>query len=273
MTSPRHRLLPVLFLMMLWSLLLGTGTALAASEREYILGPGDVIKISVFEHPELATEVRVSETGRIRFPLVGEVPVGGLSTSQTESALVSALVGGGFLKKPQVNILLTVYRSQQIDILGHVGRPGRFPIDQHPARLSDFLAQAGGILPSGADVVRIVRSVSGKPQLLEINHLEMFDEGKLDRDLAVQGGDVIYVPRAPYYYAYGEIQRPGQFRVEARMTVMQAMAVAGGVTPRGTLRNMQVTRRDQQGNLRTFTPSLADYVQSDDVFYIKESLF
>lgn len=261
------------FLLCLVCLAAGVAGAAGTGDSEYILGAGDVVKISVFEHPELAMETRVSESGRLRFPLVGEVTVAGLTTLQAESALANALANGGFLKKPQVNLLVSVFRSQQIDILGHVQRPGRYPIDQHPARLSDFLAQAGGVLPTGADVVRIVRNVRGKSSLIEINHLEMFDEGKLDRDMIVQGGDVIYVPRAPYFYMYGEVQRPGQFRVEAKMTVMQAMAVAGGVTPRGTLRSMLVTRRDPQGNMRTFSPALTDYVQTDDVYYVKESLF
>jgi polysaccharide biosynthesis/export protein len=244
----------------------------ANENRDYVLGAGDVIRINVFDRPEMTTEARVSETGKIRFPLIGDIDVGGQSTAEVEKHIADLLVSGNYLRKPQVSVIVLTYRSQQISVLGQVNRPGRYPLEQ-PSKLSDMLAMAGGIAPGGSDTVKLVRYIDGKPQLMEFDQTQMFEAGQLDKDISVRGGDVIYVPRVPVFYIYGEVQRPGQFRVETNMTVMQALSVAGGITLRGTVKNMRLSRRDAKGNLLTIAPDMNDLVQPNDVIYVKESLF
>ena len=246
--------------------------AQATESRDYVLGAGDVIRINVFDRPEMTTETRVSETGKIRFPLIGDIDVGGQSTGEVEKRIADLLISGNYLRKPQVSVIVMTYRSQQISVLGQVNRPGRYPLEQ-PSKLSDMLATAGGIAPSGADTVKLVRYIQGRPQLMEFDQTQMFEAGQLDKDISVRGGDVIYVPRVPVFYIYGEVQRPGQFRLEANMTVMQALSVAGGITLRGTVKNMRLNRRDAKGNMVTLPPDMNDLVQPNDVIYVRESLF
>ena len=89
----------------------------------------------------------------------------------------------------------------------------------------------------------------------------------------MENGDIIYVDRAPTVYIYGEVQRPGQLRLERGMTLMQALAAGGGLTARGTERGMRVHRRDAPGQVKILELKPNDQLQRDDVVYVKESLF
>jgi polysaccharide export outer membrane protein len=111
---------------------------------EVVLGPGDVVKASVYGSPDLAIETRVSEGGSMTFPLLGEVQVGGLSTQQAEKKIGGLLEKGGYLKKAQVNLLITTLASQQVSVLGQVNRPGRYPVEGK-RKVLDLLAIAGGV--------------------------------------------------------------------------------------------------------------------------------
>ena len=91
--------------------------------------------------------------------------------------------------------------------------------------------------------------------------------------MTVENGDIVYVDRAPSVYIYGEVQRPGQLRLERGMTLMQALAQGGGLTARGTERGIRVTRKDEAGVTRVYEIKLNDKLQRDDVVYVKESLF
>src|SRR5882724_4955336 len=110
-----------------------------AAGKGYIMGPGDVIKVTVFQNPEMATETRVSEIGTITFPLVGTVEVGGLTTAQAEVRIAGLLKVGNFVPRAQINVLVTQFRSRQISVLGQVNHPGRFAIEEPSLRLADAL--------------------------------------------------------------------------------------------------------------------------------------
>ncbi|MBL8390611.1 MAG: polysaccharide biosynthesis/export family protein, partial [Candidatus Accumulibacter sp.] len=120
---------------------------------DYRLGAGDAIKISVFQNPDLTVETRVADSGIITYPLIGAVQLGGNTIPEAEKAIADKLREGGFVQKPQVNILLTQVRGNQVSVLGMVSRPGRYPIETGNTRLSDMLATAGGAVPGGSDVV------------------------------------------------------------------------------------------------------------------------
>jgi len=145
---------------------------------DYPLGSGDVLKIMVFQHPDLSIESRIADSGRITFPLLGTLQVGGLSTDQAERLIARGLQEGGFLRDPQVSIQVSQFRSQQVSVLGNVNRPGRYPMDAQTMRLSEVLALAGGVSEGGGDRVvittaqtgapRRVNSVAGKADLMSI---------------------------------------------------------------------------------------------------------
>lgn len=251
----------------------GTGAAAQDKPADYRLGDGDNIRITVFQNPDLTLETRVSENGTITFPLIGSVKIGGLTIAMAADTIAKALQAGNFIQKPQVNIQLIRNLGNQVSVLGQVGRPGRFPLETFSTRLSEMLAIAGGISATGADIAIVTGSREGKPYRKEIDIVGMFLDNKLQDDLIVAGGDVIYVPRQPMFYIYGEVQRPGSFRVERGMTIRQALVLAGGLTPRGTERNLGVYRRGADGSVGPSTVDLNNPVQPDDIFHVRESLF
>jgi len=244
----------------------------AAGAADVPLGPGDVVKASVYGSPDLAVETRIAEGGTMTFPLLGEVQVGGLTTQQAERKIAGLLEKGGYLKKAQVNLLVTMLASQQVSVLGQVNRPGRYPVDG-PRKVLDLLALAGGIGAEGGDLVTLVRTRKGVTTRETIDVVEMVRKGELDRDHEVAGGDILFVERAPRAYITGEVQRPGPFRIERAMTVRQALSAGGGLTPRGTQRGLRITRRDADGGQRTVAARADDLVQNDDVITVPESFF
>lgn len=243
-----------------------------AGAAEILLGPGDVVKASVYGSPDLSVETRVSEGGSMTFPLLGEVQVGGLSVQQAEKKIGGLLEKGGYLKKAQVNLLITTLASQQISVLGQVNRPGRFPVEG-TRKVLDLLAMAGGISADGGDMVTLVRNRNGKVTRETIDVVDMVRKGELNRDYEVAGGDIIFVERAPRAYITGEVNRPGAFRIERAMTVAQALSAGGGLTQRGTERGLRIARRGADGSVHTIDAKGDDLVQTDDVITVKESWF
>ena len=239
-----------------------------------VLGVGDIVKITVFQNPDLTVDgARISEANQINFPLIGNVVIGGLTPTAAEQKIAKLLRDGGFVLRPQVTLQVGTIRSNVISILGQVNKPGRFPIETVGARVSEMIAAAGGIVPGASDVVTLVGTRNGRPIKLDIDLPAILQSGKTELDIPVENGDIIYADKAPMAYIYGEVQRPGVFRLERGMTLMQALASNGGLTAKGTQRGMKVNRRDAQGNVTTSDIGLNDPVQRDDVIYIKESLF
>jgi polysaccharide export outer membrane protein len=247
--------------------------AAVAQQSEYRLGAGDVVRITVYQNPDLTLEGRISEAGTLSYPLLGTIRIGGLTVGEAEKRIADGLRSGNFVKQPQVNVLVTQVRGNQASVLGQVNRPGRFPIEVADMRLSDLLAMAGGIAATGADVITLVGTRDGKPFRREIDLPSVFRNAGRQDDLIIQNGDVVYVERAPMVYIYGEVQRPGAFRLERDMTVMQALATGGGLTQRGTERGMRVHRRGPDGKVQVVQPAMDDRLRDGDVVYVKESLF
>jgi polysaccharide export outer membrane protein len=255
----------------LWALVFSAACSFAHA-AEVLLGPSDVVKISVYGNPDLTLETRISQSGTISFPLIGQVGIGGLAVSAAESKLAGLLVSGGFVRKPQVNILVTSPQSQMVSVLGQVNKPGRYPVDGGQG-LVDILALAGGVLPEGGDVVYLIRKRGGASTKETVDLAEMMRAGDLKLNLGLVTGDVVYVERAPRFYIYGQVQKPGAYRLGANMTVQQVLSLGGGLTPRGTERGMRIKRRDGDGKVGEIAAKSGDVVQADDVIYVKESLF
>ena len=247
---------------------------------EYQLGAGDTIRIFVYQNPDLTLETRVNENGTITFPLIGNIKIGGMTVPSAEKAIANALRDGGFIKKPQVSIVVLQVRSNQVSVLGQVNRPGRFPLETLNIRVSEMIAIAGGISAGGANIaggnstggadIAILTGVrDGKPFRKDIDIADMFLNNKLQDDLVVEGGDIIYVPRQPVFYIYGEVQHPGSYPVERGMTIRQALAQGGGPTLRGTESGLRLYRRG------VIAPKLQldDPVQGYDVLYVRERTF
>lgn len=262
----KMKILAVIF-MVLWVACIENAVA-----GESVLGPGDTLRIFVYGHPDMTTETKVSETGKITFPLVGEVKVDGLTPSEAEKKIANLLESRDILRKPQVIVVTASLQSQMVSVLGNVRNQGRYPIEGKRS-LTEILAMAGGIIPEGGDLITLIRSDGTRFVKEVIDVLEMVRAGDLSRDVDVRSDDLIYVERAHRFYIYGEVQRAGAYRLERNMTVIQALSVGGGLTQRGTERGLRIQRRDAEGNLQILDAKSSDLVQPDDVIYIKESLF
>ena len=258
----------------LFALLLASGLGWAqADQSEYKLGAGDAIRVLVYQNPDMTLETRVSEAGAITYPLIGQVEIGGLSISAAESKIAKLLVDGGFMQKPQINIVLLQIKGNQVTVLGQVNHPGRFPLDTSNIHVSDVMALAGGTTPQGSDVAILTGTRNGKAFRKEVDIPSLYKGKASDDDIVVLGGDSIFVDRAPQFYVYGEVQRPGPYILLRGMTVMQALSTGGGLTPRGTDRWLRIQRRGPDGKVKEISVDLTDLVQAEDIIQVRESLF
>lgn len=234
---------------------------LSAHPQVQKLGAGDAVRVTVFQQPDLTTEARISDKGTVSMPLVGEVKVGGLTQNEASSAIASEYKKGKYLKNPQVSVALTTVRSSQVSVLGLVARPGRYALDDTSANLADVVAAAGGIAQGGSEKVTVIRA--GQAQKVDL----------LAKNFKLQNGDTVNVDRAPVFYIYGEVARSGAYRLEPGMTVMQAIAAGGGITPRGSDRRLKMRRNAPDGKVVENDAQLQDTVKADDVIFVKEALF
>jgi polysaccharide export outer membrane protein len=238
-----------------------------ALPQDYQIGAGDTLKVAVYENPDLSTEARVLQNGQIRFPLIEQVAVAGLTVDQAEDLIAAKLKEGNFILHPHVSISITSYRSQQVSVLGYVGKPGLYPLEK-PTKLSDLLATVGGLQPGGSDEIVIQRGEAPKRSRIAIDINRAFLDGDVSQDIDIQAGDILFVAKAPVFYIQGEVGRPGPFRVERNMTVHQALSSAGGAGPRGSERAVKIKRRNAKGEQEVHTAQLDEAVQADDVLLV-----
>ncbi len=240
---------------------------------EYRLGSGDAIRITVFQNPDMTLETRVSEAGTISFPLLGTVRIGGLSVSEAEGRIADGLRKGNFVKQPQVSILVMKVTGNQASVLGAVNQPGRYPLELADTRLTDLLANARGVAPSGGDLLVVSGQRGGKAFRMEVDLPTLFGPNGREQDIIIQNGDVLWVDRFPMIYIYGEVQKPGQIRLERGMTLLQGLAAGGGLTLRGTDRGIRVHRKGTDGKVQELKPAMDEALKDGDVIYVRESLF
>jgi len=241
---------------------------------DYRLGAGDAIRIAVFQNPDLTMETRISDSGTITYPLVGIVDLGGLTVVGAEQKLTRLLKEGSFVADPQLSINLMQVRGSQVSLLGLVNKPGRYPLEQSNMKLTDVLALGGGVVQGAADSIVLVGMRGGKLMRKTVDVASMLLSGSSDDDVRVKNGDILYVNKAPVFYISGEVQKPGPYRLERDMTLMQALATGGGITPRGTERGIRVFRRDEKsGKSEAVELEMHDPIRPDDVIKVRESLF
>lgn len=263
----------------MWLLALFAGLALwivsasgwAQSMRE-VIGPGDTVRISAYRYPDLTTEARLSDEGKLNVPLVGEMSLKGMTPDEAAKRIADRLKSGKYINDPQITVTVVQARSRLVSVLGNVREPGRYVIDGTSAKISDVIAMAGGLDPQASDKIIVQRHGSKKSEPVAVD-LSSIIQGDLAKNIEVSGGDSVFVPRAPVVYVYGEVPKGGAYRIEAEMTVMQAISLAGGITPRGSQNRVQIRRRGDDGKWKQYTAKLTDRVSPDDVIYVREGLF
>jgi polysaccharide export outer membrane protein len=245
----------------LFSALALPGLAQTSAQGAERLGPGDTVHITVYQQPDMTTDSRISETGTVSVPLAGPVKVDGMTPSEAAQAISDTLKKGEFLKNPQVSVALTTVRSRQVSVLGLVVRPGLYPLESASVKMPQIIAAAGGIAAGGSESVTVIRE--GKPVKVST----------LSKDFELKGGDTVYVDRAPVFYIYGEVTRAGTYPVTDGMNVMQAIALGGGITPRGSESRIKLRRANKAGKVLEYDVSAVERVYPNDVIFIRESIF
>lgn len=261
----------------LWTLVVVFAWSVAFATEEnlpsdYLIGGGDTIEVVVYGQPDLTTVARVSQDdGTITFPLLGQVALSGLSPKDAGRKIATGLKSGGFIKDPQVAILVRDFRSQKIPVMGQVNRPGEYLL-MGESKVVDLISQAGGLKDDAADVIVVVKNEDGESVKHEIDLLRFY-AGDMSQNIAVAQGDFILVPKMNTFYIHGEVKRPGMYRLERDMTVMQAISVGGGISDRGSHSGLKVTRSNDDGTTKKIGVELTDKLQPNDVLYVKERLF
>jgi polysaccharide export outer membrane protein len=237
------------------------------------LGPGDQLTLEVYGQPDMSSTLYVSNDGTISVPLAGPVQVAGLTPVTAAKRVETALSAGKYLVSPHVTIAVLVGKSQRVSVLGEVHTPGRYPIEPNTS-VFDLLAQAGGTTQDSADVIYVSRhAADGSVDRYPVDLKALSDSLGKDSSQTLQSGDEIMVPRAEQFYIYGEVTTPNKYRIERGMTVIEAIARAGGVTARGSDRRVEIKRIGKDGKYIIQRAKASDLVEPNDVIRVKESIF
>lgn len=240
-----------------------TATPTPSADEGYVIGPEDVIEVNVLGQPEFRTQARVESDGSIALPFLGKQQVSGQTPLTLAAAVSSRLKTGGYYTNPVATVTVTSFASRYVIVLGEVAQPGLQPVNRS-YRVSEIIARSGGIKPSGAPHV-IVRRVDGKELKLDFKKLAI---GNDQDDPVVYPGDKIFVPEAETFFIYGQVNAPGTFVIQDEMTVRKALARAGGLTPLGSDKRVQVFRNGQPAKV-----DLESKVGPGDVIVVGERLF
>jgi polysaccharide export outer membrane protein len=259
---------------------LAAGLSGLAVAQEVRLGPGDVVTISVYGQEDLSARVRISSDGKISFPLIGQVEIAGLLPIEAEAAIARRLSQGNFVENPQVNVFVeerVTTASEMVTILGMVKQPGRFPVESASSEgagtVIGLIALAGGLLNDAADYLILTREAGGKQQTLRVDLLDVLKSGDLSQNYDLMAGDIVFVPRMDVFYIFGEVERPGSYRLERDMTVMQAISVGGGLTQYANEKDLAIKRRGNDGQMMDIRVGMTDLLQPDDVLTVDASGF
>ncbi|MGB7189597.1 MAG: polysaccharide biosynthesis/export family protein [Acidobacteriaceae bacterium] len=201
----------------------------SSGKESLLIGPGDLLHVTVLREPELEQRARVLDSGDVSLPLIGEIHVAGLDPAQASAFIDGKYLIGNFLKHPSVSVFVEEFATQPVAVLGQVEKPGTYNITT-ARTLLDLLAMAGGLTPI-ADRHIMVERAPGAKRREERVFLSNRSDDALMANVMIDPGDTILVPKAGIVYVLGDVGRPGGYTMEneSRMTVLQAIAMAAGV--------------------------------------------
>jgi polysaccharide export outer membrane protein len=250
--------------------------SVAASENSSSLrlGPGDLLEVGVYNVPELATKARVGNSGDVYLPLIDYVHVGDLTLEEAQALIEKRFEDGGFVRSAHVTIFLDESASQGVTIIGEVSKPGIYPAIGD-RRLYDLISAAGGFTPSAGRKVSVIRQRS-QAGPITVNLPRNLAEDLQD-NLEILPGDTITVPRAPIIYVVGDVGRPAGLLVDnGNLTVLQALALAGGANRTAKMSGVRIIRKGPTGMTETKVPlkrmleaKAPDVnLQADDILFV-----
>ncbi len=253
-----------------------TPTADAADSGSVRLGAGDLIDVSIYNVPEMATKARIGNNGDVYLPLIDYVHIGDLTVDEAQRVIEKRLDSGGFVRNPHVTLFVDEATSQGVTILGEVGKPGIYPV-LGDRKLYDMISSAGGFSPIASRKISILHRDQTQATNLSLPR-NLTDD--LSGNVPVLAGDTINVPKAPIVYVVGDVGRPAGLIVDnGTLTVLQAIALTGGTNHTAKLNSVRIVRK--QGTEMTETkvplkkmleakaPDIT--LQGDDILFVPVS--
>lgn len=241
--------------------------------EEYLVGPGDVLAISVYDNDDLATKVRVSTSGTIVMPLLGQVEVeGGTVNSITDK--ITNLLADGYLINPQVNIFVEEYGSKKVVILGNVRNPGLIKLSG-PTNFLELVSQAGGLEKDAGDTATIQhkKSAGDNAEVIVVDLLALIEEGDLNQNVQIQDGDTVFISKAGMCFITGEVEKAGTYSCGDGTTVLRLVALAGGFTGKAAKSSVRIVRIVNNEKTIFKNVDLYTSLQDNDVVVVPESFF
>jgi polysaccharide export outer membrane protein len=260
------------------------------AQDTYEIGPADVLRIVVLGQPEMTGEFAVDPEGLLTFPILGKIKASGMTPKELERKLTT-LLADGYLKRPQVSVAVHEYRSQTVYVAGEVQRAGPYALKADRSLLA-LMSDVGTLTPNAGHEVVVIRPPKDTPEAnpppeaagegqpppevpgaetLRVSLREL-QAGNPEKNLLLQAGDRVYVPRAAQIYISGHVARPGPYRYDEGMTVLQALTLAGGVTQRGSSGRVKIVRV-VEGKKQEIKVKATDLVQPEDTILVPERFF
>jgi polysaccharide export outer membrane protein len=249
---------------------------------DYVVGPQDILTITSYDQADLSGKFSVEADGTFTYPLIGRFRAGGLTLRQVEAGLKKKLVDDGYFRNPQITVAVETYKSQKVFIVGEVRTPGTYPLSGD-MNLIEALARAGSTLHTASGEAIIVHtgdSAAGPTlpttdddkNIVRMN-LRDLEQGVASQNAVLRDGDTVFVPRAESVYVFGQVKSPGAYALQRqKTTVLQALALAGGVTDRGTTARIKIMRTEN-GKEQEIRAKLSDIVRPGDTIMVPERFF
>src|SRR5262245_30534025 len=265
---------PVRLLLAAAALLLSLGLTAAASAQEYVIGPRDVLAVTVWGQPDLTKDYPVDQDGSMAFPLVGRVRASGLTTGRLASRLTE-LLEKDYLVNPQVSVAVREYLSQKVQVLGEAEKPGLFYLSG-PTTLLEIISKAGGLAKTAGKQLVLVRNQPARAAgaaegrtILRVS-FDKIQAGDGSENLRVEDQDIIFIPKAHAFFVLGEVKSAGTFPLDKEITVLEAVTLAGGFNDRAAPSGVKLIRRAANGQQETVSLNLANPTSHDRTVSVQE---
>jgi polysaccharide export outer membrane protein len=205
--------------------------ASAAVDEEYLLAPRDQVSVQVYGQDDLTRTVRLDQDGKIVLPLIGPISIGGMTTQAAQERIEGELTKGGYLKHPKVTVAVTEFQGRQYAVMGGVNQPGSYTLRSRQVSLATAISEARGVRDNAEQVAYVVRARprADEPQPLRVDLAGLMQSGA-GNSVAVEAGDVVYVPEDNTFYVTGEVEKRGAYTLRRDTTLWKAITEAGGVT-------------------------------------------
>lgn len=264
--------------------LLFASADISSDRGDYLLGPGDLLEIKVFESDKLNATVRISSRGEVSLPLVGELNLKGQTAAEAES-LIENRYRETYIRNPNVSVFVKEHYSQRVTVVGQVKNPGTY---DYPSRLRllDAIVLAGGLTEKAGNEINIRRLSSmteggdASQQTIAVDMDQLINEGRAELNININGGDIILIPEAGIFYVDGAVRRPGEYRIRNKMTLMDAVLSAGGLAGYANPNNLILMRKHENNSREELQIDLENMdvveqamIMDGDIIYVNSSFW